>query len=89
MANTVAIPECQPSAGHDELKVEVGASLIEASGGAEAIVLSILGLLHISVTVMASIATIVAGASLLVASTLAASVSKLLPRCGVQRVHPS
>jgi hypothetical protein len=87
MAYTVATHESQLAATRDEPNFEVGGSLMEASGGAAAIVLSILGLLHISATLMASIATIVIGTSLLVAGgTLAARFSKL-PRSRAHRAE--
>jgi hypothetical protein len=67
MAYTITRREDEVATTRRETGFGVGASLVEALGGAAAIVLSILGLLHISTVLMASIATIVVGAAFLIA----------------------
>ena len=60
--------------------------MLEALGGVGAIVLSILGLLHILPVLLASIATIVVGASFLIAGGTMAS---RLARFGAQAEAPA
>ena len=67
MTSTVATHESGLVSGRAESLSEWTGCATEAVAGAAAIVLSILGLLHIEPTLMASIATIVVGASLLIA----------------------
>ncbi|MFN8624569.1 MAG: hypothetical protein U0587_01060 [Candidatus Binatia bacterium] len=65
----------------DTRELESGGSLTQAIGGAAAIVLSILGLVHVESLLLASIATIVVGASFLIAgSALVARYSKFLSK---------
>jgi hypothetical protein len=63
MSDAVTTHEAYP-ASREESRVELGGSLTEASGGAAAVLLAILGLLQIDPMALASIATIVVGASL-------------------------
>jgi hypothetical protein len=61
----VTATTAQAFPAREESKMALGGSLTEASSGAAAVVLAILGLLHIAPAELMSIATIVVGASLL------------------------